>query len=164
MEKSALLQALAAVVAPSPVLSAPEDMLVYECDGHTLDKAPPSAVVFPTSAEQVAAIVKLANRHNLPFVARGAGTGLSGGALALDGGLVIEMSRMNKILELDYVNQRAVVEPGLVLDQLNAEDQYADEYPDMDEPWADVDLENCKIRIDQGNCIVHLFCKPVFNM
>jgi glycolate oxidase len=114
MEKPELLQELAAIVAPSPVLSAPEDMLVYECDGHTLDKAPPSAVVFPTSAEQVAAIVKLANRHGLPFVARGAGTGLSGGALALDGGLVIEMSRMNKILELDYVNQRAVVEPGLV--------------------------------------------------
>jgi glycolate oxidase len=114
MEKPELLQELAAIVAPSPVLSAPEDMLVYECDGHTLDKAPPTAVVFPTSAEQVAAVVKLANRHGIPFVARGAGTGLSGGALALDGGIVIEMCRMNKILELDYVNQRAVVEPGLV--------------------------------------------------
>jgi glycolate oxidase len=108
------LQELAAIVAPSPVLSAPDDLLVYECDGHTLDKAPPSAVVFPTTAEQVAAIVKLANQYGVPFVARGAGTGLSGGALALDGGIVIEMCRMNKILELDYVNQRAVVEPGLV--------------------------------------------------
>lgn len=114
MEKAKLLQELAAIVAPSPVLSAPEDMLVYECDGHTLDKAPPSAVVFPTSAEQVAAIVTLANRYNVPFVARGAGTGLSGGALALDDGIVIEMCRMNRILEIDYVNQRAVVEPGLV--------------------------------------------------
>jgi glycolate oxidase len=114
MEQSKLLQELAAIVAPSPVLSAPDDMLVYECDGHTLDKAPPSAVVFPTSAEQVAAIVKLANQYGIPFVARGAGTGLSGGALALDQGIVIEMCRMNKILELDYVNQRAVVEPGLV--------------------------------------------------
>jgi glycolate oxidase len=108
------LDALAALVAPSPVLSAPDDLLVYECDGHTLDKAPPSAVVFPTSTEQVVAIVKLANRYGVPFVARGAGTGLSGGALALDGGIVIEMCRMNKILEVDYVNQRAVVEPGLV--------------------------------------------------
>jgi glycolate oxidase len=89
-------------------------MLVYECDGHTLDKALPIAVAFPTSTEQVVALVKLANTHNLPFVARGAGTGLSGGALALNEGLVIEMNRMNKILELDYVNQRAVVQPGLV--------------------------------------------------
>jgi len=114
MDKHTLLQELAAIVAPLPVLSAPEEMLVYECDGHTLDKAPPIAVAFPASTEQVVALVKLANIHHLPFVARGAGTGLSGGALALDGGLVIEMNRMNKILELDYVNQRAVVQPGLV--------------------------------------------------
>src|SRR5215813_954357 len=113
MEKH-ILQELAAIVAPRPVLSAPEEMLVYECDGHTLDKATPSAVAFPTSTEQVVAIVKLANKYGLPFVARGAGTGLSGGALALDGGIVIEMCRMNKILEIDYVNQRAVVQPGLV--------------------------------------------------
>src|SRR5437762_2709160 len=109
-----ILQELAALVAPLPVLSAPEEMLVYECDGHTLDKAPPSAVVFPSTTEQVVAIVKLANTYGLPFVARGAGTGLSGGALALDGGIVIEMCRMHKILEVDYVNQRAVVQPGLV--------------------------------------------------
>ncbi len=114
MDKDTLLQELAAIVTPLPVLSAPEEMLVYECDGHTLDKAPPLAVVFPTSTEQVVALVNLANAHQLPFVARGAGTGLSGGALALNSGLVIEMNRMNKILELDYVNQRAVVQPGLV--------------------------------------------------
>ncbi len=109
-----LLQDLAVIVAPAPVLSAPEEMLVYECDGHTLDKAPPTAVVFPSTTEQVAALVKLANKYSIPFVARGAGTGLSGGALALDGGIVIEMNRMNKILEIDYVNQRVVVQPGLV--------------------------------------------------
>src|SRR5918999_944611 len=114
MDKHTLLQELAAIVAPMPVLSTPEDMLVYECDGHTLDKAPPLAVVFPTTTEQVAALVRCANEHDLCFVARGAGTGLSGGALALDGGLVIEMNRMNKILQMDYVNQRAVVQPGLV--------------------------------------------------
>jgi glycolate oxidase len=109
-----ILQELAAIVTPLPVLTAPEELLVYECDGHTLDKAPPSAVVFPTTTEQVVAIVQLANRYGLPFVARGAGTGLSGGALALDGGIVIEMCRMNKILDIDYVNQRATVQPGLV--------------------------------------------------
>ncbi len=56
-----------------------EDMLVYECDGHPLDKALPGAVVFPTTADRVAAMVKLAHRHAIPFVARGAGTGLSRG-------------------------------------------------------------------------------------
>ena len=109
-----VLRELAAIVAPQPLLTQPEEMLVYECDGHTLDKAPPDVVVFPTCTEQVMDIVKLANRHDVPFVARGAGTGLSGGALALEGGIVIEMCRMNKILEIDYGNQRAVVQPGLV--------------------------------------------------
>src|SRR5436309_5392792 len=113
MEKHTL-QELAAIVAPMPVLSAPEDMLVYECDGHTLDKAPPTAVVFPSTTEQVVAIVKLANQYGLPFVARGAGTGLSGGALALDGGIVIEMSRMNRILKISYEDRLAVVETGLI--------------------------------------------------
>ena len=113
MDKS-VLNDLAAIVAPQPLLTQPEEMLVYECDGHTLDKAPPDVVVFPTCTEQVVDIVKLANRHDIPFVARGAGTGLSGGALALEGGIVIEMCRMNKILEIDYGNQRAVVQPGLV--------------------------------------------------
>ena len=113
MDRS-VLKELAAIVAPQPLLTQPEEMLVYECDGHTLDKAPPDVVVFPTCTEQVVDIVKLANRHDIPFVARGAGTGLSGGALALEGGIVIEMCRMNKILEIDYGNQRAVVQPGLV--------------------------------------------------
>src|ERR671924_705156 len=114
MDKRQFLQELTTIVASSQLLSEPDDLLVYECDGHTLDKAPPSAVLFPSTTEQVVAIVKLANKYGLPFVARGAGTGLSGGALALDGGIVIEMCRMNKILEIDYVNQRAVVQPGLV--------------------------------------------------
>src|SRR5207244_5173283 len=69
---------------------------------------------FPTSAEQVAAVVRLANRESIPFVARGAGTGLSGGCLPAEGGLVISMMRMNRVLEVDYDNQIAVVEPGLV--------------------------------------------------
>src|SRR5260370_2425897 len=96
------------------VLSAPEDLLVYESDGLTLFRALADFVVFPTSAEQVAAVVRLANRESIPFVARGAGTGLSGGCLPAEGGLVISMMRMNRVLEVDYDNQIAVVEPGLV--------------------------------------------------
>ncbi len=96
------------------VLSDPEELLVYESDGLTLFRALADFVVFPTSAEHVSAIVKLANREGLPFVARGAGTGLSGGCLPAEGGIVISLMRMNRVLEVDYENQIAVVEPGLV--------------------------------------------------
>ena len=96
------------------VLSDPEELLVYESDGLTLFRALADFVVFPQTAEQVAALVRLANREGMPFVARGAGTGLSGGCLPAEGGLVISLMRMNRILEVDYANQLAVVEPGLV--------------------------------------------------
>ena len=96
------------------VLSDPEELLVYESDGLTLFRALADFVVFPQTAEQVAALVRLANREDMPFVARGAGTGLSGGCLPAEGGLVISLMRMNRVLEVDYANQFAVVEPGLV--------------------------------------------------
>ncbi|MCI0527181.1 MAG: FAD-binding protein, partial [Nitrospira sp.] len=82
--------------------------------GHTIDKAPPDVVVFPTSTQQVVDVVKLANREKIPFVGRGAGTGLSGGALPVMGGIIIEFCKMDRILEIDYENKRVVVEPGLV--------------------------------------------------
>jgi glycolate oxidase len=96
------------------VLSDPDELLTYESDGLTLFRALADFVVFPRSAEQVAGIVKIANREGLPFVARGAGTGLSGGCLPAEGGVVISLMRMNRVLEVDYDNQIAVVEPGLV--------------------------------------------------
>src|SRR6266511_3047481 len=90
------------------------DVLVYETDRLNLFRELEDFVVSPTSVEQVSAIVRLANREGLPFVARGAGTGLSGGCLPAEGGLVISLMRMNRVLEVDYDNQIAVVEPGLV--------------------------------------------------
>jgi glycolate oxidase len=114
MDKKKLITELAKIVGVGNVLSAREDLIVYECDGHTIDKAPPDVVVFPTSTERVVEIVKFARREKIPFVGRGAGTGLSGGALSLHGGIVIEFCKMNRILEIDYENKRAVVEPGLV--------------------------------------------------
>ena len=96
------------------MLSDPDELMVYESDGLTLFRALADFVVFPTAVEHVAAIVKLANRESLPFVARGAGTGLSGGCLPTEGGIVISLMRMNRVLEVDYDNQIAVVEPGLV--------------------------------------------------
>jgi len=112
--KPVLRRELETIVGAGGVLSDPEELLVYESDGLTLFRALADFVVFPTSAEQVAAVVRLANRESIPFVARGAGTGLSGGCLPAEGGLVISMMRMNRVLEVDYDNQIAVVEPGLV--------------------------------------------------
>jgi glycolate oxidase len=112
--KAALCRELEAIVGPGAVLSDPDELLVYESDGLTLFRALADFVVFPTSAEHVASVVRLANREGVPFVARGAGTGLSGGCLPAEGGLVLSMMRMNRVLEVDYENQFAVVEPGLV--------------------------------------------------
>jgi len=95
------------------VLHSPEDLLVYEFDA-TIDRAMPTVVVLPASAEQVAAAVKIARRYGLPITARGAGTGLSGGALACEGGLVLVTSRLKRILEIDPANRVAVVEPGVI--------------------------------------------------
>jgi glycolate dehydrogenase FAD-linked subunit len=112
--KQALRRELESLLGKGAVLSEPEELLVYESDGLVLFRALADFVVFPTSTEQVSEIVKLANREGLPFVARGAGTGLSGGCLPAEGGLVISLMRMNRVLEVDYDNHIAVVEPGLV--------------------------------------------------
>src|SRR2546426_1359144 len=112
--KLELRRELETILGRGAVLSEPDGLLVYESDGLTLFRALADFVVLPTSAEHVAAIVKLATREGLPFVARGAGTGLSGGCLPAEGGLVISLMRMNRVLEVDYDNQIAVVEPGLV--------------------------------------------------
>jgi glycolate oxidase len=112
--KPALRGELESILGAGAVLSDPDELLVYESDGLTLFRALADFVVFPTTTEQVAAVVRLANREELPFVARGAGTGLSGGCLPAEGGIVISLMRMNRILEVDYDNQLAVVQPGLV--------------------------------------------------
>ena len=90
------------------------DLLVYECDALTLFKNKPDVVVFPQTTEQVAQIIRVANEYRIPFVPRGAGTGLSGGAVAMEGGIIIELQRMNRILSIDPDNRIAVVQPGVV--------------------------------------------------
>src|SRR5947208_4366018 len=112
--KPVLRRELETIVGAGGVLSDPEELLVYESDGLTLFRALADFVVFPASAEDVAALVRVAQREGMPFVARGAGTGLSGGCLPSEGGLVISLMRMNRVLEVDYDNQLAVVDPGLV--------------------------------------------------
>jgi glycolate oxidase len=108
-----LLQAVEQIVGPRGYLHKPEDLTLYEYDGG-IDKSRPDLVVFPESTEQVAALVKLASQHNMPIVGRGAGTGLSGGAIARAGGMIVSFARMTRILEIDLPNERAIVEPGVV--------------------------------------------------
>jgi len=101
------------IVGPRGYLHKAEDLTLYEYDGG-VDKSRPDYVVFPESTEDVVALVKLAAAQGMPLVGRGAGTGLSGGAIARAGGLIISFARMNKILEIDLPNERAVVQPGVV--------------------------------------------------
>src|ERR1700674_5508727 len=108
-----LIRELEALLGPQAVLSAPEDLMLYEYDG-SVELGSPRCIVFPTSARDVAGIVRLANRYDTPIVGRGAGTGLSGGAIARNGGIVVAFSRMNRILEIDAANLRAIVQPGAV--------------------------------------------------
>ncbi len=95
------------------VLTAPEQLRTYECDGLTGYRAQPALVVLPGSTEQVSVVLRLCAREGLPWVARGAGTGLSGGAAPVAGGIVISLARMNRVLEVDLDSQRVVVEPGV---------------------------------------------------
>jgi glycolate oxidase subunit GlcD len=114
-----LVQTLRAVVGPENVIADADELLVYECDGLTQHKHRPRAVVFPLSTEATAAVVKELVRAGVSFAPRGAGTGLSGGALALDQGVVIELARMRRLLKVDAENRLAVVETGLVNAQLS---------------------------------------------
>ena len=104
---------IAKLLGPRGCLYRPEDLSLYEYDGG-VDRARPEVVAFPRSTDDVVALVKLAGRHNLAIVGRGAGTGLSGGAIPRAGGIVISFARMNRILEIDLDNERAVLQPGVV--------------------------------------------------
>ena len=109
-----LAKQLLAIVGDEAVRSEPDELLVYECDGLPQHKYLPRAVVFPNSTEQVSQILALLAREQIPFTPRGAGTGLSGGALAMNQGVVIELARMRRILDIDAANRIAVVQPGVV--------------------------------------------------
>ena len=109
-----IVEKLREVVGSDAVLSEPDELLVYECDGLPQHKYRPRAVVFPSSTEETAAVMRVLAEERIPFTPRGAGTGLSGGALALNKGIVIELARMRHILKIDEANRTAVVQPGVV--------------------------------------------------
>jgi glycolate oxidase len=113
MERTRLIAALEQIVGPAGVIARAADLMNYESDG-TIAAHLPNVVVLPTSTRQVVEIVTLANRENISIVPRGAGTGLAGGAVSTQHGIVIATTRMNRVLQVDYRNRRAVVEPGVI--------------------------------------------------
>jgi len=109
----AFVDELRAGLGTAHVITEPEQLRVYECDGLTGHRAVPELVVLPGSTEDVQSVLRACHREHVPFVARGAGTGLSGGATPVAGGVVVSLARMNRILEIDIASQRVVVEPGV---------------------------------------------------
>src|SRR3954469_18916480 len=111
---ASLIDRLRAAVGRDALLTSPSELLVYECDGYVIEKNRPDVVVFPTTTRQVVEVVKVCKELDVPFLPRGAGTSLAGGCLPVGGGVVISLARMKRILEVDYRNRFAVVEPGVV--------------------------------------------------
>ena len=109
-----LIERLRDIVGSDGILTAASDRLVYECDGYTIERNVPDVVVLPTDVDQIVRIVKLLKEEDVPFVPRGAGTSLAGGTVPVGGGVMIVLTRMNRILEVDLRNRYAVVEPGVV--------------------------------------------------
>jgi glycolate oxidase len=110
----AIAQAFIPIVGDQGVIRRKEELLVYECDGLTSYRQRPALVVLPRTTEQVAQLVKVCDRFQVPFIARGAGTGLSGGALPIENSVLIVTALMKQILEVDLENQRVVVQPGVI--------------------------------------------------
>lgn len=111
---TSLVRELREIVGSDGVLTANSDLMVYECDGFVIEKNSPDVVVFPRSTEHVAAIVNACNRYGTPFIPRGAGTSLAGGCLPIGGGVMIVLTRMKEILEVNLRDRYAIVQPGVV--------------------------------------------------
>ncbi len=115
---SPVVDELRRAVGRDHVITAADDLRIFERDG-SIEGAAPDAVVLPASTEEVAAVMKIAARHSVPIVPRGAGTGLSGGAVTIHGGIALQVTRMRRILEIDPVSETALVEPGVVNNELS---------------------------------------------
>ncbi|WP_333691798.1 FAD-binding oxidoreductase [Chloroflexus sp.] len=114
MNRAELIAELERILGPRGVVAHPDALYTYDADGCVMDTHEPHVVTLPTSAEQVSAIVRLAARIGMPIVPRGAGTGLSGGATPMRGGIVISTARMDKILQVDTANGRVLCQPGVI--------------------------------------------------
>ncbi|GAB4434525.1 MAG: FAD-linked oxidase C-terminal domain-containing protein [Chloroflexi bacterium OHK40] len=114
MNRTQLVEELRRVVGPGGVVDNPHALMTYDADGCVMDTGEPHVVVLPTTAQEVSGVVRLAARYGVPIVPRGAGTGLSGGATAISGGIVVSTARMDKILEVDTRNGRVLCQPGVI--------------------------------------------------
>ena len=114
MEKEELRRQLEAIVGEDKVQSHPSELVVYECDALIFHRRPPDFVVYPSTARQIQEIVRLAYANDVPYLPRGAGTSLSGGAVPISGGILIQLSHLNRILEVNARERYAVVEPGVI--------------------------------------------------
>jgi glycolate oxidase len=113
-----VLHELRGLVGRENVIDAANDLRIFERDA-SIEGAVPDAVVLPATNDEVAKVVALAANHHIPVVPRGAGTGLSGGAVTIRGGIALQMTRMRRILEIDPIGQTALVEPGVVNQELS---------------------------------------------
>src|SRR5439155_26439591 len=113
-----LTRDLSALLPDGAVLTDPAGLFVYESDGFTIAKARPQAVVFPTSVAEVVSVVKLLAERDIQIVPRGSGTGLAGGCIAFENGVIVSTTRMNRILKIDLENRVAHVEAGVRNTQL----------------------------------------------
>ena len=113
-DKRQLTRRLIEIVGKDAVLADERELMVYECDAYTLQRNPPTAVVLPRSTQEVEAVVCLCAEMEVPIIPRGAGTSLSGAVLAVDGGVMIALTRMNRVLNIDPRNRRALVEAGCI--------------------------------------------------
>ena len=113
MDRQALIARLKEIIDPDYVLSSDMDLELYGYDA-SLERARPDVVVVPESTEEVSKVTALAYREKIPVIARGSGTNLSGGTIAIKGGIVVHFSRMNRILEIDIPNRTVIVEPGVI--------------------------------------------------
>ena len=109
-----VVRELEALLGKARAITKRDALLAYECDGYTIHRQPPLAVVFPESTEEVQKVLRILHRHRVPFVPRGAGTCLSGGPTPVAPAVVVELARMRKVLEVDVVDRIAVVQPGVV--------------------------------------------------
>ena len=109
-----IIKKLQTILGKKYVIQRKEELLTYECDGLPAYRQKPAVVVLPSTTEEVSDIIKICDRNEIPWVARGAGTGLSGGALPVEDCLLVVTARMNRILDIDYDNQRIVVQPGVI--------------------------------------------------
>jgi glycolate oxidase len=109
-----IIKELETILGKNAVIRRKEELLTYECDGLPVYRQKPAVVVLPRTTEEISEILKICDRLEIPWVARGAGTGLSGGALPVEDCLLIVTARMNQILNIDYENHTIVVQPGVI--------------------------------------------------